>query len=155
MSYLIREATLADIPAILRHRQAMFVEMGQRGDDEEVNERFAFWLRQAMIRQEYFGWLIETVTGEIVAGGGLDLLPRPPSPLDLNEQWAFVYNVYTEPPHRRRGLARQLMSTIHQWCRDRGLKTVGLNASELARPLYESLGYRRPDTLMILKLEDD
>ena len=155
MTYLIREATLEDIPIIAHHRRAMFAEMGQSGADEVANERFALWLRQAMTRQEYFGWLIQTVTGEIVAGGGLGLLPRPPSPLDFNEQWAFVYNVYTEPAHRRRGLARQLMETIHQWCGDRGLKTVGLNASDFARPLYESLGYRQPDTLMILKLEGD
>ena len=59
-------------------------------------------------------------------------------------------------PHLQgRGLARQLMEVIHQWCRDRGLKTVGLNASEFGRPLYESLGYRLPETLMILSFEDD
>ncbi|MBI1878726.1 MAG: GNAT family N-acetyltransferase [Chloroflexi bacterium] len=71
----------------------------------------------------------------------------------MDEQWAFVYNVYTEPPHRRQGLARRLMETIHQWCRERGLKFVGLNASEFGRPLYEALGYQPSATLMMLKLE--
>jgi GNAT superfamily N-acetyltransferase len=155
MTYKIRAATLDDIPVIIHHRHAMFAEMGQRGDYKAMDERFAPWLRQAISERQYFGWLIETTAGEIVAGGGLGFLPRPPSPLDLNEQWAFVYNVYTEPPHRRHGLARQLMEVIHQWCRDRGLKTVGLNASEFGRPMYESLGYRVPDTLMILNFEDD
>jgi GNAT superfamily N-acetyltransferase len=155
MTYKIREATLDDIPVIVHHRQAMFAEMGQRGDYEAMDARFTPWLRQALIAQQYFGWLVEAESGEIVAGAGLGLLPRPPGLLDLNDQWAFVYNVYTEPPHRRRGLARQLMEIIHQWCCDRGLKTIGLNASEFGRPLYESLGYRLPDTLMILNFEDD
>ena len=55
---------------------------------------------------------------------------------------AFVYNVYTEPAHRRRGLARMIMDAIHAWCRDEGIGLVGLNASSQARPLYESMGYR-------------
>jgi GNAT superfamily N-acetyltransferase len=153
--YIIRPATLADISSIVHHRHAMFAEMGLSGDYPAMDERFALWLRQAMTDQLYFGWLVETDAGEIVAGGGLGLLARPPSPQDLNEQWAFVYNIYTELPHRRQGLAGRLMEIIHDRCRQRGLKTVGLNASEFGRPLYESLGYRLSDTLMLLNLEDD
>lgn len=152
--YTIRPATLADVPVIVHHRRAMFTEMGLSGDYERMDEQFAPWLQQALTEQHYFGWLVETETGEIVAGGGVALLPRPPSPQDLNQQWAFVYNIYTEVAHRRQGLARQLLETIHQWCRERGLKTVGLNASEFGRPLYESLGYRQSETLMLLNLEE-
>lgn len=152
--YTFRAATLADIPALVHHRHAMFAEMGLTGDYETMDQRFDPWLCQAMTQQLYFGWVAETEQGEIVAGGGVGLLPRPPSPPDLNEQWAFVYNVYTEPSHRRQGLARRLMEIIHAWCRERGLKTVGLNASEFGRSLYESLGYQPSETLMLLKLED-
>jgi GNAT superfamily N-acetyltransferase len=151
--YTIRPATLADIATIAHHRHAMFTEMGLTGDYRAMDERFAPWLRQAITRQDYFGWLVETESGEIAAGGGVALLPRAPSPQDLNEQWAFVYNIYTELPHRRQGLARRLMETIHEWCRERGLKTVGLNASDFGRPLYESLGYRLSETMMLLTLE--
>lgn len=151
-NYTLRAATLADIPIIGHHRQAMFTEMGLSGDYETMNKKFGPWLHQAMHNHDYFGWLVETATGEIVAGGGLALLPRAPSPDNLNEQWAFVYNVYTEPAHRRQGLARQLMETMHQWCRERGLTSVGLNASEFGRPLYKALGYQPSETLMMLKL---
>lgn len=152
--YTIRPATVADIQTIAHHRHAMFAEMGLPGDYEMMDARFASWLHQALIGQHYFGWLVETETGEVVAGGGVALLPRAPSPLDLNEEWGFVYNVYTEPAHRRQGLARRLMEVIHQWCRERGVNVVGLNASEFGRPLYEALGYRPSDTMMLLKLED-
>lgn len=152
-TYAIRPATLADIQIIVYHRHAMFAEMGLQGDYETMDARFAPWLRQALIGQHYFGWLVETETGEVVAGGGVALLPRAPSPPDLNEEWGFVYNIYTEPAHRRQGLARRLMEVIHQWCRERGLQTVGLNASEFGRPLYEELGYRPSDTMMLLKLD--
>jgi GNAT superfamily N-acetyltransferase len=153
-TYTLRPATLADVTAIVHHRHAMFAEMGLSGDYETMDERFDPWLRHAMSAQLYFGWVVETEQGEIVAGGGIGLLPRPPSPPDLNEQWAFVYNVYTEPSHRRQGLARQLMEAIHDWCRERGLKTVGLNASDFGRPLYKTLGYQPSETLMLLQLEN-
>lgn len=152
--YTIRPATLADLPTIVHHRRAMFTDMGLSGDYEAMDAHFDLWLQQAMASQNYWGWLVETEAGEIAAGGGVGLLPRPPSPQDFNEQWAFVYNVYTEPPHRRQGLARQIMETIHHWCRQRGLKTVGLSASEFGKPLYQALGYRPSETLMFLSLED-
>jgi GNAT superfamily N-acetyltransferase len=66
-----------------------------------------------------------------------------------------VYNVYTEPAHRGRGLARRIMETIHSWCRAQGLKTVALNASEFGRPLYESMGYQPNPAFLKLTLEDD
>lgn len=150
--YIIRPATLADVQTINYHRCAMFAEMGVFSD-EVVLERFASWLQQAIANQFYFGWLVKTETGEVVAGGGLTLLSRPPTPLDLNDHSAYVYNVYTEPAHRRRGLARRLLETMHQWCRVQGLKTVALHASDFGRPLYESLGYI-PTSEMRLTLED-
>jgi GNAT superfamily N-acetyltransferase len=152
--YTIRPATLADLSTIVHHRRAMFTDMGLSGDYEAMDAHFGLWLQQAMASQSYWGWLVETEAGEIAAGGGVGLLPRPPSPQDFNEQWAFVYNVYTEPAHRRQGLARQIMETIHHWCRQRGLKTVGLSASEFGKPLYRALGYRPSETLLFLSLED-
>ena len=53
--------------------------------------------------------------------------------------------------HRRRGLARLIMDTIHAWCRDAGITSVALNASEDGRPLYESMGYQvAPSPMMFL-----
>ncbi len=154
-NYTIRLATLADVSIISHHRQAMFMEMGVNGDHETATVRFTEWLEAALPNQAYFGWLIEIESGEVVAGGGVSLLPRPPSPQDENHYWAFVYNVYTEPDHRGRGLAHRIMETIHAWCRVRGLKTVALNASEFGRSLYESMGYQPNPAFLKLTLEDD
>lgn len=79
-NYTIRLATLADVSIISHHRQAMFMEMGVNGDHETATVRFTEWLEAALPNQAYFGWLIEIESGEVVAGGGVSLLPRPPSP---------------------------------------------------------------------------
>ena len=78
----------------------------------------------------------------MVAGAGLvlrELLPRPGHPDGGAE--AYVLNVYTDAAHRRRGLARGLMSAILDWCRANGALRVTLHASEEGRPLYVSLGF--------------
>jgi GNAT superfamily N-acetyltransferase len=53
----------------------------------------------------------------------------------------MIVNVYTEPAHRRRGLARRLMVAMLDWLREQGYGTVSLHASDYGRPLYESLGF--------------
>ena len=57
----------------------------------------------------------------------------PPGPSALrSDRIAFVYNVYTEPAHRKHGLARRLMDTVHAWCADNGVGAVALDAAPAA-----------------------
>lgn len=60
-------------------------------------------------------------------------------------------NMFTEPGHRRKGLARQLVGEILAWARARGLRTLILHASDEGRPLYTSLGFE-PTNEMRLRL---
>jgi len=148
--YRIRPARLDDLQAIVHHRSAMFRDMGLPCDFPAIEREFGTWLPDAMRREIYFGWLAETDSAEIAAGGGLSVLPWPPGPRDLGHRIAYVYNVYTEPGHRRRGLARRIMETLHGFCRERGLRTVALHASDFGRPLYESMGYRPTNEMRIV-----
>ena len=89
----------------------------------------------------YHAWLVDTDGGETVGGAGATIIPWPPGPRYPGTKLAFVYNVYTEPAHRRRGLAKQVMETIHAWCAEHGVTSIALNASVDGRALYESMGY--------------
>jgi GNAT superfamily N-acetyltransferase len=64
---------------------------------------------------------------------------------------ATILNVYTDPEYRRRGVARQLMETMIDWCKREGLARVNLRASDTGRHLYESLGFK-PSNEMRLPL---
>ncbi len=141
--YRVRPATLDDLDVMVHHRLAMFADMGTPAADVAAADApFRAWLPDAMRRNLYRAWLVETDMGEVVAGGGVTELPWPPGPQYPGGRLAFVYNVYTEPAHRGRGLARLVMDAIHDWCRSAGIKAVALNASAFGRPLYESLGYQ-------------
>jgi GNAT superfamily N-acetyltransferase len=57
------------------------------------------------------------------------------------------------PDFRRKGIARDLMKIMIDWCRTEGFAAVYLHASKDGRPLYEALGFE-PTTEMRLKLKE-
>ena len=166
MSYRVRPATLDDMDVLVHHRVGMFADMGVPLDVPALQAAFREWLAEMMPPGTYRAWLVETrsdqseavqgangVSGAVVAGGGITILPWPPGPRYMGDRLAFVYNVYTEPAHRRRGLARLIMDTIHGWCREAGVASMALNASRDGQPLYEAMGYAEsPSPMMFLPM---
>ena len=141
--YALRTAGVTDAAVIAHHRVAMFHDMGilHHANVSALERAARDYLDAALANREYLGWLIEA-EGSVVAGGGLvirRLLPRPES-LEGGEE-AYVLNVYTEPAHRRRGLACQLMEMIMVWCRERNIARISLHASDDGRRVYEQLGF--------------
>jgi len=141
--YHLRLATANDAAVVAYQRAAMFRDYLQipAPDAAAIEAASQPLLAEMMARGEYFAWLVE-LDGQAVAGGGVilrRLLPRPGG-LHGSEE-AYILNVYTEPEHRRRGLARVVMSAIIDWCVAREVAVVALHASDDGRPLYESLGF--------------
>lgn len=141
MTYTIRPATLSDIRHIVEHRVEMFREMGIDAAFDDMTAATDLWLRHAIPSKTYLGWLAEARHGEIVAGGGLIIIPWPPGPMTMDPRCGFIFNVYTQRAHRKHGLARKLMDAMHDYCRAEGIERVVLNASVFGKPLYDSMGY--------------
>jgi len=151
--YTIRAATLDDADTLVRHRIGMFTDMGVPLDTVALDRAFRPWLAELLPAGTYRAWLVEDDAGAIVAGGGITILPWPPGPRYMGDRLAFVYNMYTEPAHRRRGLARLIMETIHVWCGEHGVTSIALNASRDGQPLYQALGYSEsPSPMMFLPI---
>jgi GNAT superfamily N-acetyltransferase len=141
MGYRVRPATLDDLDTLVHQRVAMFTDMGDRVDAAQLGGVFARWLQHTMPAGAYRAWLAESDAGAVAGGAGATIIPWPPGPRYPGDTLAFVYNVYTEPAHRRRGIARLLMAALHDWCRANGVNSIALNASRDGQPLYEAMGY--------------
>ena len=151
--YRVRVATLDDVDVLVHHRIAMFQDMGVPLDAAAVDAAFRPWLLNMMPKGVYRAWVVDA-GGRVIAGGGITILPWPPGPRYVSGRLAFVYNVYTEPDHRRRGLGRMVMEAIHAWCRDERIDSLALNASQFGQSMYESLGYVvTPSPMMFFALE--
>jgi GNAT superfamily N-acetyltransferase len=127
--------------------------MGLTLDAVALDAAFRAWLAEQMPAGVYRAWLVEADNGSAAGGGGISILPWPPGASYPGNRIAMVYNVYTDPAHRRRGLARVIMNTIHTWAAEHGITSVALNASRDGQPLYESMGYQvSPNPMMFYPL---
>jgi len=158
MEIRIRLAGIEDVNHLVHHRREMFVDMGYKnaaeldGADEIAREYFNAALRDG----SYKGWLAEDVShaessGEVVAGGGIVLVPWAGYPGEPRTERVWILNMYTEPRARRLGIAKKLVNIITDWCRTQGFAAVSLHASDAGRLVYEPLGFR-PSNEMKLSL---
>jgi GNAT superfamily N-acetyltransferase len=147
-----RQATVEDIPTLVRHRRLMFESMGFR--DEAVNdemsaivtEQLAAWISCG----DYRGWVMEAPEGRVVAGIGLRVIELPGSPRNVRGRYSYLMSLYVEPECRRIGLARRLVEEMIEWSRAQGLSEVRLHASDQGRPLYERIGFVQTSEMRLL-----
>ena len=142
----IRPATAEDLETIVCHRIAMFRDMGYPnavlGSIEQVSRPL---LRDALTNRVYYGVLAECDGAAIVGGGGVLVVPWP----GTQPHRAWIQNVYVAPEFRRRGIAREIMSMLIDWCRAQGFQSVNLHASSDGRPLYEQLGFEATNEMRL------
>ncbi|MGZ3584213.1 MAG: GNAT family N-acetyltransferase [Ktedonobacterales bacterium] len=139
----IRHATAADATIVAEHRVRLFVDTGRLDAEQAaaLRARLPAILEPMLASGEYIGWFATTPNDDVVAGAGVQMRHLLPRPETFTEREALVVNVYVAPEYRRQGLARRLMTTILDWCKEQGIERVVLHPSSLGRPLYESLGF--------------
>jgi GNAT superfamily N-acetyltransferase len=143
-SITLRRASVKDAKTIAHHRRSMFRDMGYRDEAalDSMMDKFLPWVETKMEAGEYLAWLAVMNGDSVVAGAGLWLMDWPAHMVGSSPRRGNILNVYTEPPFRRRGLARRLMEAALHWCEVNDIDFVILHASAEGRRLYESLGFR-------------
>jgi GNAT superfamily N-acetyltransferase len=149
---VVREATTDDVPEILRQRRGMYLDMGYEDSPALAAMLLTCepYLSQAFANGSLRGWLASS-GNRFVGGGAVVISPWPSHPYDLECRRATILNVYVYPEFRRQGIARRLMQSAIDWCREQKFAAVYLHASKDGRHLYESLGFE-PTNEMKLKI---
>jgi GNAT superfamily N-acetyltransferase len=143
MPYSVRRAVVSDAGIIATHRAKMFYDMGELTDAQyaRLHAVTVPWIAERVATGAYVGWLVE-YESHVVAGGGVVLRDLWPTPRNYHAgRIAHVGSMYTEPEHRRRGIARLVMQAILGWCGDNAIDLVTLTASKAGRPLYAQFGF--------------
>jgi GNAT superfamily N-acetyltransferase len=149
-AFLVRHATVGDIPLLARHRAAMFLDMGKLMSDQmpALIRATADYFRRAVPRKEYIAWVAQTTASppETIGGAGVLLRPILPRPgasaaeIELGPE-AIVLNVYVEREWRRRGVGEALMRSVLADLAEQNVKRIVLHASDEGRRLYSRLGF--------------
>jgi GNAT superfamily N-acetyltransferase len=127
----MRAATSSDAAIISKHRYP---------DEPEFRSTYTTWLEDAIPRAVYLGWLLE-VDGNVIAGAGLVILEWGPTWHNPNPLAARIVNVFVEPDFRRHGHARKLVERCLEEAKTRNITHLNLSSTDMARGLYESLGF--------------
>lgn len=96
----------------------------------ETDPRFA-----AFVVDDGTGRLLSSAVGQYT-----HRMPRPGQGPHVGE----IASVATDPAHRRRGHARQVVTAVHEWLTAAGCGQIHLTASPDGEALYGSLGYTHP-----------
>ncbi len=125
------------------------VTHGQQADDVFISE-LTGWLRTEGVHRRT--WLAE-IDGVAVGYVSALLYWRMPSVTRHASGWAYLGNLFVHHDHRGHGTGAELVTAVVDWARELGLSRVVLSPSELSVPMYERLGFRSADELVVLPLD--
>ncbi len=142
MNLSVRTSTPADLETHVAHRVAMFrdMEMGTEEGLKRMAEAFRPRLHGWLVTGQCRGLVVES-HGRVVASVLMllkETVPTPVTPLSVR---GYLFNVYTEPTFRRRGLASRLTDAALDLARGLGIEIMELHASLEAEPMYQRMGF--------------
>jgi GNAT superfamily N-acetyltransferase len=153
--HTIRSAVESDAPVIAAQRCQMFQDNAFVcvSSWDELERHSEQWLKAHLLDGSYVGWLVER-GGHVVGGAGLWFMEFPPHFMHTEPVRGYLLNFYVHPDARGSGIAKELVGLAVAECKRRGVGVAVLHASNMGRPVYESLGWQ-PSTEMMLRLNID
>ncbi|MEO6142552.1 MAG: GNAT family N-acetyltransferase [Dermatophilaceae bacterium] len=144
----LRRATVLDVPALVHLRSLMFLSMGTDVGTHDAAWRVAAagWFLEQFDRSEQFaGFVIEHPDDGVVCAALGRCDARAPSPHNVSGAQGHVFNISTEPAHRRCGYARSCLTALLAWFKtDTEVGVVHLNATPEGATMYQLAGFREP-----------
>lgn len=65
---------------------------------------------------------------------------------------AHLMNVYTRKEYRGQGIAKKMVKMLIDEAKEKGCSEISLDATDMGRPVYESLGFSASSSAMAMKL---
>lgn len=78
---------------------------------------------------------------KVLSTAFLSSAERPPRDAFMSYRVGTIYNVYTYPEYRRKGIAAKVVTALIEEARKADVATIDLSATDSGRPLYDKLGF--------------
>lgn len=149
---IYRKTTKADMKILMKLRLEMLREVNGLSGEYEYDENFIFESRRYFESGEQT--TVIASDGETLVGcASLSYTWIMPTFSHPTGNRAHLMNVYTRADYRRRGISKKMVEILIDDAKENGVTEISLDATEMGRPLYESLGFKTSDSCMVMDLE--
>ncbi len=144
--YTVRAGSSLDRALLVKFMQKTYQELSPKQDFSHLT----LTVEQYLSRETPLWWVEcdRTAVACLWAGNAIDQI--------TSDRIAHIFLLYVAPEHRRRGIAKALISLVETWAIDRGLGAIGLQVFQTntnATNLYNQLGYQTQSLSMVKPLK--
>lgn len=144
-----KRAGTEDLEELVRTRIIVLRAANKLPEDADmsaVEQESRAYYKRAFETGEHIAYLAYD-SGAFIGAGGVSFYQVMPTWHNPSGRKAYIMNMYTAPEYRRRGVAFHTLDLLVKAARERGVGRIGLEATQMGRPLYEKYGF--------VKLEDE
>ena len=145
----IRIATKDDIEDLMSSRLEMLKVVNGLPEDYVFTDQIINESRDYFLNGDHLT-VLATDGDEVVGCASMSFIRIMPTFGHPTGKRAHLMNVYTRSEYRRRGIARRMVELLIDESWKAGATEISLDATELGRPLYESLGFTDSTECMVL-----
>ena len=144
---LFRKAIDTDMSCFVQFRKILL----EREDDNRMDHIFADYFINSLHDQSLVAWVAEE-DKRIISMVCLCICQLGPGFHNPSGKIAYLTNVYTIPSCRRQGAATKLMREAINDVKQLGIKRILLHSTDMAKSLYENLGFKESRNNFELKM---
>ena len=146
-----RNITPADVDTIASMRVMMLDEVTVDPLPEGLGENVRRFVWNKLMNGSCIGAVAEA-DGKVIADAVIYLYDTMPDEVNVRGVTAILYNVYTLPEYRGRGIMARLLPEVIKLAKEAGAVELKMTAEKKAIPLYQRMGFHVNDDAMKMVL---
>ena len=138
-----RRATIKDLDELVRTRIEVLRaanKLDESVDMSEVERQSKDYYEKALTDGSHTAYLVYD-GDKFVGAGGVSYFRVMPTYHNPSGEKAYIMNMYTAPEYRRRGIAFKTLDLLVRDAKERNVKAISIEATDMGRPLYEKYGF--------------
>ena len=143
MNLIHKKAIIEDIGLLTKSRIEVLKAANKLADDvdmTEVEAQSQDYYKKALSDGTHTAYLV--FDGEqFIGSGGISYYRVMPTYHNPSGNKAYIMNMYTNPDYRRLGIAMKTLELLVADAKEKGIKSISLEATDMGRPLYEKFGF--------------
>ena len=149
---IIRKIIAADVESIVNMRIRMLDETTDEIIPEGLDKQIRRFVRKHMKDGTCFGVLAEE-NGQVIADAVIYIFETMPDEINVIGRTAMLYNVYTLPEYRDKGIMSKMLPEVIRLAKEAGAVELKMTAAPKAIPLYERMGFQINEDAMNMVLK--